>query len=756
MNFIRNMKIRSKLILGFALVLAITMVVAIFGITNIGDLGDRVNHMTNYPTQRYNYVQSLQNELTNLRRIASVMPFHSGNPVSLQSTLDDGLRAGDAFRGFLDGFTNNLNSDTQAVPERRQHQLGIIDRLYSLIDQYVDEVIIPMHRAVASGDEAGQIIAFQHAGDLVAPITVEFNALSASITENMTNIRAEMDDTISNTLMFLTILTAVGVLIGIIIALSISASISKPVRSLGIVLGNVADGNLNMNIDRSNTSKDEIGLLTQDVYEVIDVVRNMVDDLSKLSHEFTVEGDLDYRVDESRYQNSYKELMQRANGIVQAQVDDVLPVINTVTAMSEGDFNVKLSDLPGKKIMLPESIRSVGAKLNEIYEDIALLASKAADGNLADRIDESKFKGNWASLASKINNLVSSVAEPIEAVETALLHMRDGNFADAKIHGEYKGTFESLKNALNATEEMTLSYINEISEVLSEMSKGDYTVTIDRDFIGSYAPIKEALNVILDALNNTMSEIQSASYQVLSGAEQISQSSMYLAEGSSRQASAIEELTASIEIINEKTRESADSATTASSKAQTTSDYAVEGGKTVKSMQDIMENVQASTAGIGKIIGVISDIAFQTNLLALNASVEAARAGEHGKSFSVVADEVRSLASKSQKSAQDTATIIDEDTRVVAQGIEASSHVAEAFTTIMDDINQISSLVGQIAAMAQDQAESISHINASVGEISKVVQDNSATAQESASASEELNSQAEMLRELVSMFKLRG
>jgi len=536
----------------------------------------------------------------------------------------------------------------------------------------------------------------------------------------------------------------------------ISGSISKPVKNLGVVLGNVADGNLNMNIDRSKTSKDEIGLLSQDVYSVIDVVRNLVDDLGKLTHEFTTMGDIEYRADETRYQNTYRELVESINAILQGQADEVMPVIEALSAMSEGDFNVELADLPGKKIILPQAVRGIATKLNDIYGAIANLASKAADGDLTDRIDESRFSGNWASLSNRINVLISSVAEPITAVETALLHMRDGNFEDAKIHGEYKGTFESLKNALNTTEEMTLSYISEISEVLGEMSRGDYTINIDRDYIGSYAPIKEALNVILDALNNTMSEIQSASYQVLSGAEQISQSSMYLAEGSSRQASAIEELTASIELINEKTNESAQSATEASSKAQSTSDYAVEGGKTVKSMQDIMENVQESTAGIGKIIGVISDIAFQTNLLALNASVEAARAGEHGKSFSVVADEVRSLASKSQKSAQDTASIIDEDTRVVAQGIEASGHVAEAFTTIMDDIDQISALVSQIAVMAQDQAESIAHINASVGEISKVVQDNSATAEESASASEELNSQAEMLRELVSMFKLRN
>jgi methyl-accepting chemotaxis protein len=652
-----------------------------------------------------------------------------------------------------------MDRDDGLPPERKTHLLDAMDQLEEYVMLYLDEYIPGLIQAALDDNpmEAIRIVRLgAQEGGTIPTANHYMQYLLDATHATMNAFSTELTESTNETIWIMIIISALGGVIGVLIALLIAGSVSKPVKNLGVLLSNVADGNLNMNIDRSATGKDEIGHLAQDVFGLIDVVRNMVDDLGKLSHEFTVVGDFEYRIDANKYQNSFKDLMEGTNNVVQSQNDDILPMLNALNSMSDGDFNVEIAELPGKKIVMAQSVRAIAAKLNEIYESIALIASKASEGDLTERVDESRFKGNWASLANRLNTLVDSVAEPIAAVEASLLHMRDGNFEDAKIHGEYKGTFENLKNALNATEEMTLSYISEISDILGEVSRGDYTVTIEREYIGSYAPIKDALTVILDSLNNTMAEIQSASYQVLSGAEQISQSSMYLAEGSSRQASAIEELTASIELINEKTMESAESASTASQKAKSTSDYAVEGGQTVSSMQDIMENVQNSTAGISKIIGVISDIAFQTNLLALNASVEAARAGEHGKSFSVVADEVRSLASKSQKSAQDTASIIDEDVKVVAQGIEATGHVAEAFTTIIDDINQISALVSQIAAMAQDQAVSIAHINASVGEISKVVQDNSATAQESASASEELNSQAEMLRELVSMFKLRS
>ena len=763
MNFFRNMKIRTRLFLGFFLLLTITVFVTVFGALNMRNIDNEYSYLLDYSNERYSILRDIEVRLMDSRRIMNRIAMYIHDDIDPAAGIDNQERQ------FLDrraeivslfqAFRDNVYTDWLLDGPEEAALLNGLTQLERYVMVYLNEYIPNLIAAARLGDSTEAIAIVRQGARLpdgvIPTATAHMQYMTTTTKANIDSENLRLTEKTGFTIWLMIGLSATGALIAILIAILIASSISKPVNNLGVVLGNVAEGNLNMNIDRSQTSKDEVGRLTQDVYGLIDVVRNLVDDLNKLHNEYVVMGDLDYRIDESKYQNAYQELMQRANGIIQAQINDVMPVISAINSMSDGDFNVVIEDLPGKKIVLPQAVRAVVSKLNDIYESIALLASKAAEGDLTARVDESKFKGKWASLANRLNTLVNSVAEPIAAVEASLLHMREGNFEEAKIDGEFKGTFESLKNALNDTEEMTLSYISEISEVLGEVSRGDYTVTIDRDYIGSYAPIKEALTVILDSLNTTMSEIQASAHQVFSGAEQISQSSMYLAEGSTRQASAIEELTASIELINEKTRESAENASSANTKAQSTSDYAKEGSEAVRSMQEIMNSVQSSAEDIGKIIDVIKEISFQTNLLALNASVEAARAGEAGKSFSVVADEVRSLASKSQKSAQDTAVIVDEDAKVVARGINAAGNVAEAFNAIVVDIQQISDLVGQIAAMAQDQAESIAHINTSVGEISKVVQDNSATAEESASASEELNSQAEMLRQLMSMFKLR-
>jgi methyl-accepting chemotaxis protein len=230
---------------------------------------------------------------------------------------------------------------------------------------------------------------------------------------------------------------------------------------------------------------------------------------------------------------------------------------------------------------------------------------------------------------------------------------------------------------------------------------------------------------------------------------------MQLADGSSRQSAAIQELTASMQIIDQKAKESAENAASANERAANSTAFAKQGDELVTSMLSSIDKVKASSTEISKIIKVISDIAFQTNLLALNAAVEAARAGEQGKGFSVVAEEVRNLAGKSQQSTDETTVVIDANGQNADNVQDAAKNVADSFSTIASNINQMSGIIATIVEMSREQADSISAVNANIGEISKVVQDNSATAQESAAASEELNSQAEMLQQLVSFFKLK-
>ena len=548
----------------------------------------------------------------------------------------------------------------------------------------------------------------------------------------------------------ISVLIAAASLAGIIFALLIIKSILKPINHLIYAAENIAKGNLNVNIDLS--LQDEIGRLSNGFYEVAKIINSFVDDLHKLSHEFVHEGDMAYRIDESKYDNAYKELIQRVNAIIDAQVNEILPVIEAVDKMAHGDFNIILKDLPGQKIILPQAIREIASKLEDLYEAVSGLAEQATNGSFKVHIDDSKFSGKWAVLAGKLNNLMDAVAEPLAGIEQNIAIMSQGDFS--RLEGEYRGIFGVLQNACNAVNGITESYITEISQSLQAVAAGDLTVTLKEKYVGSYTPIKVAINTILSNLNSILSDVQSAIEQVAQGAEEISTSATHLAEGASKQTSAIEELSAAIMLIHEKATQASDDAAAANKSSRRIQVHISEGGEAVSSMESIMGNIKNSNESIDKIIDVISDIAFQTNLLALNASVEAARAGEHGKGFAVVADEVRSLASRSQQSTSETSKIIEEDTKNVNDGLKATGKVVAAFETIADNIGEISNLISEITEISSEQLESISGINASVSQITRVVTDTSATAEQSASASQQLSSQSEMLRRKIAYFKL--
>ena len=298
--------------------------------------------------------------------------------------------------------------------------------------------------------------------------------------------------------------------------------------------------------------------------------------------------------------------------------------------------------------------------------------------------------------------------------------------------------------------------IEDIKYLLSKMADGDFTVKSKNEsyYVGDYKQLLPSIKQITGNLSDILSQIHVASDQVAIGADQVANGSQALAQGATEQASAVEELSATIGDIESSSKKTADISLYARNVSNEAGGKLQKSSEAIINLSKIMKDISSSSQEISKIISTIEDIAFQTNILALNAAVEAARAGEAGKGFAVVADEVRNLASKSDQAAKATKQLIEKSVVAVEGGSEMMENVITAVEDVLASAGKAVSSMEDVSKAVQEQYISISQITQGTEQIASVVQTNSATAEESAAASEELSGQAEMLKNLVSKFKL--
>lgn len=400
------------------------------------------------------------------------------------------------------------------------------------------------------------------------------------------------------------------------------------------------------------------------------------------------------------------------------------------------------------------NLRNVKDSIDSLISDAIILTTAAMQGDLDVRADETKFRGSWQELISGMNGILGVMLRPLEEVGNVMEAISNGNL-DETINGYYQGSFDTLKQAVNSMGSRFKTIVTEISTVTREIGNGNLAIDEINAYGGDFTAISDALNTIVLTLNSLLSDINNASAQVNVGANQVSDSSQGLAQGSTEQASSIQELTASITEIADQTKNNAVNANKVRELAADVMENADKGNVQMLEMQRSMADINQSSVDISKIIKVIDDIAFQTNILALNAAVEAARAGQHGKGFAVVAEEVRTLAARSADAAKETTGLIEGSINKVQNGTRIANETAEALNEIVDGITKVNDLIGDIATASNEQASGIAQINLGVDQVAQVVQQNSATAEESAAASEELSGQSVLLKQMIDQFQLR-
>jgi methyl-accepting chemotaxis protein len=286
------------------------------------------------------------------------------------------------------------------------------------------------------------------------------------------------------------------------------------------------------------------------------------------------------------------------------------------------------------------------------------------------------------------------------------------------------------------------------------MRAGDFTQTPHEEYRGAFAQVRDALRDIVGTLGNMIYTVRTAADQVGVGAGHVADAACSLSQGTAEQAATLEQLAATSEQISNQVRVNAEASQDGSALMGEVLNGVEESNNRMVQVRDAMRTINKRAEEINDVIKLIDDIAFQTNILALNAAIEAAHASAAGKGFSVVADEVRTLAEKVANSVKSTAVLIEACHEAINEGVDLVMKTADELDGATKKAEEATARINAISEASVEQSHRLNEANTGVEQLSQVVQSNSAIAQESAAASEELSAQAQQLQQMLARFKI--
>jgi methyl-accepting chemotaxis protein len=336
-----------------------------------------------------------------------------------------------------------------------------------------------------------------------------------------------------------------------------------------------------------------------------------------------------------------------------------------------------------------------------------------------------------------------------------------GTLVNAAVVGDFSkridiagksGFIAKLGENLNRLVGTVGSALTEVLTMMGSMAQGDLSKRIGGTYEGQFQKLKDDANLTAEKLAEIVGQTVEGMANIKASTTEIATGATDLSSRTEEQVASLEEIAASIRQLNTTVQQSAENTGQASQLAIAARTSAEAGGEVASAAVKAMAEIEQSSQKISEIVGMIDEIAFQTNLLALNAAVEAARAGEAGRGFAVVAGEVRTLAQRSSQASKEIKTLISNSNTQVKQGVELVNKAGGTLGEIVTAVKRVSDIVSEIAAANKEQSASVGEVQEAIGQIEQATQQNAALVEETTAALGSADNQVQGVTEVISFF----
>lgn len=494
--------------------------------------------------------------------------------------------------------------------------------------------------------------------------------------------------------------------------------------------------------------------INQSIEQVRQNFNLLMDDVHTLS-QAAEQGQLNIRVDVSRHQGEFQQIVAGFNQTLDAVVVPLQTTARYLDQMAAGHIPTQIEEhFVGDFNLMQTSLKHCTGAIHQLISDVHHLASAAQQGQLNTRVDVEAHAGDFQKIIQGINQTLDAVVSPLHVAADCVKRIAAGDIP-APIHNQYHGDFKVLINNLNTCILAVNRLVEDTRQIAVEAQQGQLYSRVDvTTHAGDFREALQGSQEILQRMVAPIQTVKQAAETIHVAAAEIEKGNNDLSRRTETQANALQETSANLETLTNNIKQTAEHAQQASLQASQANQMALQGGEAFNALTTTMQGINETSAQIAQITGVIDSIAFQTNILALNAAVEAARAGEEGRGFAVVAGEVRNLAKRSAASAKEIKELIAASVSQTNASAKQVSQAGHTMHEIVHAVEQVSHSIQAISEASGQQSSGLEQIYESMTSIDETTQQNAALVEEAAAAAESMLEQVHTLVESVNQFKI--